>query len=109
MRLLNFGAGLWAVAPMVGLLIGGMIAKTGNSVLLIIGPTAAGKSRVAAYVAERAGAEIISADARAIYRGLAIGTDRPPAELLERVPHHLIGILDPRAVSYTHLTLPTKA
>jgi len=73
-----------------------MIAKSGNSVLLIIGPTAAGKSRVAAYVAERAGAEIISADARAIYRGLEIGTDRPPAELLRRVPHHLIGILDPR-------------
>ncbi len=96
MRLLNFGAGLWAVAPMVGLLIGGMIAKTGNSVLLIIGPTADGKSRVAAYVAERVGAEIISADARAIYRGLAIGTDRPPEELLERIPHHLIGVLDPR-------------
>lgn len=47
------------------------------------------------WVAERLGAEIISADARAIYRGLVIGTDRPPPELLGRVPHHLIGILDP--------------
>ena len=67
-----------------------------NTVLLIIGPTAVGKSRVAALVAEAVGAEVISADARAIYRGLAIGTDRPPAELLRRIPHHLIGVLDPR-------------
>ncbi len=67
----------------------------GNSVLLILGPTAVGKSRVAARVAEAAGAEVISADARAIYRGLEVGTDRPPVELLQRVPHHLIGVLPP--------------
>jgi len=67
-----------------------------RKVLLIIGPTAVGKSRVAAWVAERVGGEIISADARAIYRGLEIGTDRPSDELIERVPHHLIGVLDPR-------------
>lgn len=66
------------------------------TVLLIVGPTAVGKSAVAARVAEEAGAEVISADARAIYRGLEIGTDRPPAETLARVPHHLIGAFDPR-------------
>jgi len=76
-------------------MVGGMVSKRGNSVLLIIGPTAVGKSKVATYVAERAGAEIISADARAVYRGLEIGTDRPPVELLRRIPHHLIGVLDP--------------
>ncbi len=65
------------------------------SVLLLIGPTAAGKSAIAVEVAERVGAEIISADARAIYRGLEIGTDRPPPWILRRVPHHLIGTLDP--------------
>lgn len=64
------------------------------SVLLLIGPTATGKSAIAAEVAERVGAEIISADARAIYRGLEIGTDRPPPSILTRVPHHLVGILD---------------
>ena len=67
-----------------------------KSVLLIFGPTASGKSQVAAWVAVRAGAEVISADARAIYRGLEIGTARPPRELLHHVPHHLIGVLDPQ-------------
>ena len=64
-------------------------------VLLIFGPTGTGKSRLAVWVAERLGGEIISADARAVYRGLEIGTDRPPPALLARVPHHLIGVLDP--------------
>lgn len=65
------------------------------TVLLLLGPTAVGKSAVGALVAEEAGAEIISADARAIYRGLEIGTDRPVPEVLARIPHHLIGVLDP--------------
>lgn len=65
------------------------------TVLLLIGPTAVGKSEVAVAVAEAVGGEVISADARAIYRGLEIGTDRPPREILARVPHHLVGILDP--------------
>jgi len=66
------------------------------TVLLLVGPTAAGKTEVALQVAERKRAEIISADARAVYRGLDIGTDRPSDEALKRVPHHLIGALDPR-------------
>ena len=66
------------------------------TVLLLIGPTAVGKSAVAVAVAEEVEAEIVSADARAIYRGLEIGTDRPPPEVLARVPHHLVGFLDPR-------------
>jgi len=74
----------------------GAFSENQRKVLLIIGPTAVGKSRVAAWVAERVGGEVISADARAIYRGLEIGTDRPSDELLKRVPHHLIGVLDPR-------------
>ncbi len=64
------------------------------TVLLLIGPTAVGKSAVAVAVAERVGAEVISADARAIYRGIEIGTDRPSPEELARVRHHLIGVLD---------------
>lgn len=67
------------------------------TVLLLVGPTAVGKSAVAAWVAERAGAEVISADARTIFRDLAVGTDRPPPDVLARVPHHLVGVLDPGA------------
>lgn len=66
------------------------------SVLLLVGPTAVGKSKVGTWVAERIRGEIVSADARAIYRGLTVGTDRPAEEVLRRVPHHLIGALDPR-------------
>ncbi len=66
------------------------------SVLLLVGPTAAGKTAVSLQVARKAGAEIISADARAVYRGLEIGTDRPSSEALRAVPHHLVGVLDPR-------------
>lgn len=63
---------------------------------LILGPTGVGKSRVAYELALRwPRTEIISADARSIYRGMNIGTDKPPADWLARVPHHLIDIKDP--------------
>jgi len=67
------------------------------TVLLILGPTAVGKTRVAAYVAERVGAEVISADARTIFQDLVVGADRPPPEILARVPHHLVGVLPAEA------------
>ncbi len=67
------------------------------TVLLLVGPTAAGKSAVALHVARAANAEIISADARALYKGLDIGTDRPSDAALRAVPHHLIGVLEPSA------------
>ncbi len=65
------------------------------TVLLLVGPTATGKSSVALHAARAANAEIISADARALYRGLDIGTDRPSDDALRAVPHHLIGFLEP--------------
>ena len=46
-------------------------------------------------MAEALGGEIISADAFAVYRGMDIGTDKPPPEARRRVPHHLVDILDP--------------
>ena len=63
------------------------------SVLLLLGPTAAGKSAVAVEVGERLEAEVISADARVLFRELVIGTDRPSPQTLRRVPHHLVGFL----------------
>lgn len=61
----------------------------------IVGPTAVGKSDLAVDVAERIGAEILSADSTAVYRGMDIGTDKPPLEARRRVPHHLIDLVDP--------------
>ena len=57
----------------------------------IVGPTATGKSELAADVAHEIGAEIVSADAFQIYRGLDLLTAKPEASTLAKAPHHLIG------------------
>ena len=62
-----------------------------NRAFFIGGPTAAGKSDLAADVAHRLGAEIVSADAFQIYRGLDLLTAKPGAATLANAPHHLIG------------------
>jgi tRNA dimethylallyltransferase len=66
-----------------------------DGVLLLAGPTAGGKTDLAIALAERFDAEIVGADARQIYRGMPIGTAAPTAEQRQRVPHHLIAMLDP--------------
>lgn len=58
---------------------------------VLVGPTGVGKSEIAFHLAQRWGAEILSADAFQVYAGLAVGTAQPPPEWLEKVPHHLIG------------------
>src|SRR5437762_4795345 len=57
----------------------------------IVGPTATGKSELAADVAGEIGAGIVSADAFQIYRGLDLLTAKPDASTLAKAPHHLIG------------------
>jgi tRNA dimethylallyltransferase len=59
----------------------------------IVGPTAAGKSELAADVAYEMGAEIVSADAFQLYRGLDLLTAKPNTEKLQKAPHHLIGTI----------------
>jgi tRNA dimethylallyltransferase len=61
-----------------------------GSAFFIVGPTAAGKSDIAADVAREVGAEIVSADAFQIYSGLDLLTAKPEAETLLKAPHHLI-------------------
>ena len=61
-------------------------------VFFIVGPTAVGKSDLAAEVAHQIGAEILSADAFQIYRGLDLLTAKPDRETLAKVPHHLISV-----------------
>ncbi|OGA49876.1 MAG: tRNA (adenosine(37)-N6)-dimethylallyltransferase MiaA [Betaproteobacteria bacterium RIFCSPLOWO2_12_FULL_62_58] len=60
-----------------------------------MGPTASGKTAVAAAIAEKLPCEIISVDSAQIYRDMNIGTAKPEPELLARVPHHLIDIIEP--------------
>ncbi|MHB1003857.1 MAG: tRNA (adenosine(37)-N6)-dimethylallyltransferase MiaA [Thermoleophilia bacterium] len=61
-----------------------------SRIIVICGPTAVGKSRVAVAVAQALGGEIVSADSMQVYRGIPIITDQPPGELLSSVPHHLV-------------------
>jgi tRNA dimethylallyltransferase len=62
-----------------------------RAVFFIVGPTAAGKSELAADVAHEMRAEVVSADAFQIYRGLDLLTAKPDAATLAKAPHHLIG------------------
>lgn len=64
--------------------------------LVVLGPTASGKSRLGVEIAERVGGEIVSADAFAVYRGLDIGTDKPDPATRARVRHHLVDVANPR-------------
>src|SRR6266481_6545717 len=57
----------------------------------VVGPTATGKSEIAADVAREIGAEIVSADAFQIYRGLDLLSAKPDLSTLAKAPHHLIG------------------
>lgn len=61
----------------------------------LTGVTATGKSRIALALAERLGAEIISLDSMAIYRGMDVGTAKPTPEQQAAVSHHLIDVVDP--------------
>ncbi len=67
-----------------------------SDLLVVVGPTASGKTALGAALAERLGGEVVSADAFAVYRGLDIGTAKPDATTRSRVPHHLIDVADPR-------------
>lgn len=66
-----------------------------NPLIVVVGPTAVGKSALAVRLAEDLGGEIISADSRQVYRFMDIGTAKPTTEEQQRVPHHLISIVDP--------------
>jgi tRNA dimethylallyltransferase len=64
-----------------------------RGVFFVVGPTATGKSEIAADVATEVGAEIVSVDAFQIYRGLDLLTAKPETGTLAKVPHHLIGTM----------------
>jgi tRNA dimethylallyltransferase len=63
--------------------------------LVLLGPTAIGKSSLAADLAARLPVEIVSMDSAQVYRGMDIGTAKPSREERARVPHHLIDVVDP--------------
>ena len=63
--------------------------------LVLTGPTGSGKTALAVELAKQLGAEIISMDSMAVYRGMDIGTAKPAPEQQREVPHHLVDVLEP--------------
>ena len=63
--------------------------------IVIMGPTGAGKTALAVELAGRRKGEIVSADSMQVYRGMDIGTAKPTAEERDRIPHHLLDVVDP--------------
>jgi tRNA dimethylallyltransferase len=72
-----------------------MLPEPFTDALILTGPTASGKTQLAVELAEQLGAEIISMDSMALYRGLDAGTAKPGLAERQRVPHHLIDVLEP--------------
>ena len=64
-----------------------------NGVFFLVGPTATGKSEIAAEIARQLNAEIVNADAFQIYRGLDLLTAKPDRATLEKAPHHLLSVV----------------
>ncbi len=71
------------------------VSVHGRKVYLITGPTAVGKTSASVILAQRIGAEIISADSRQVYIGMDVGTAKPTAAQRKAVKHHLLDIVHP--------------
>ena len=71
------------------------MAELSSPLIVIVGPTAVGKTALAIEVAGRLNGEIISADSRLFYRGMDIGTAKPSLAERRGIPHHLIDVVDP--------------
>jgi tRNA dimethylallyltransferase len=72
-----------------------MTAQAHPPALILMGPTASGKSHLAIELAHALSGEIISVDSAMVYRGMDIGTAKPDVDERRSIPHHLIDILDP--------------
>ena len=64
-------------------------------IVVVAGPTASGKTELAAAIARSVGGEVVGADSRQVYRYLDVATAKPSLELRREIPHHLIDIVDP--------------
>lgn len=65
-------------------------------VVVIVGPTASGKSDLAVKIAQKFNGEIVSADSRQVYRGMDIGTGKITAQEMRDIPHHLLDVASPK-------------
>lgn len=71
------------------------MAESSRTLIVIVGPTATGKSTLACRLALRFGGEIVGCDSAQVYRSFDAATAKPPRHVRERIPHHLIDVADP--------------
>jgi len=71
------------------------MSKRNPPLVVIVGPTAVGKTAVGVHIARALGGEIVSADSRQVYKGMDIGTAKPSRDELAQAKHHLVDIIDP--------------
>ncbi len=67
-----------------------------DTVIVVCGPTASGKTALGVALAKALNGEVVSADSMQVYRGMDIGTAKPTFEEMEGVPHHMLSVADPR-------------
>ncbi len=72
-----------------------MNRENGKKVLVVVGPTGIGKTSLSILLSEYLDLEIVSADSRQIFKYMDIGTAKPPADILNKIPHHFISMLEP--------------
>lgn len=79
-------------------------------ILVVVGPTASGKTRLGVHLAKQYNGEVVSADSMQIYQKMSIGTAKPTPEEQEGIPHHMLDFLDPSedfsVQRYLDLALP---
>lgn len=72
--------------------------KISRKIIVILGPTASGKSELAVKIAEKLNGEIISADSRQIYKGLNIGSGKLTKKEMRGIPHHCLDLVSPKKI-----------
>ena len=70
--------------------------KCKNKLIVIVGPTASGKSDLAVEIAKKFNGEVVSADSRQVYKGMDIGTGKITKKEMQEVPHYLLDVISPK-------------
>lgn len=89
------GDGPGGVPPKLSSILGEEKVRQDPSTIIILGPTGSGKTGVSIKIAKKIGGEIISADSRAIYKGMDIGTAKPTKDEMQGIPHYGLDLVEP--------------
>ncbi len=74
----------------------GIKRNNNPKIVVVLGPTASGKSDLAVHLAKKFNGEVVSADSRQIYKGMNIGTGKITKKEMQRIPHHLLDVANPK-------------